>query len=63
VLICLGLEGSGEVRLAKAIGKRFAKLCTASGFAENYDALTGAPLRDPAYSWTASAFLFLTRAL
>jgi glycogen debranching enzyme len=63
VLICLGLERSGEVRLAKTIGKRFAKLCTASGFAENYDALTGAPLRDPAYSWTASAFLFLTRAL
>jgi glycogen debranching enzyme len=59
VLICLGLERVGENKLARTVASRFAKLCTASHFAENFDALTGAPLRDPAYSWTASAFLFL----
>ena len=59
VLICLGLEAAGEVHLAKTVANRFARLCRTSGFAENYDALSGAPLRDPAYSWTASAFLLL----
>ena len=59
VLICLGLEACGEQDLAREVAQRFCKLCKASGFAENFDALTGAPLRDPAYSWTASAFLFL----
>lgn len=27
--------------------------------AENFDALTGKPLRDQAYTWTASVFLVL----
>jgi hypothetical protein len=30
---------------------------------ENYDALTGAPLRDKAYTWGASAFLILAHEL
>jgi len=30
-----------------------------SGFAENYDALTGEARRDPAYTWTSSVFLIL----
>jgi hypothetical protein len=34
-------------------------LCAASGFAENFDAMTGAGLRDRAYSWTAAAYLAL----
>ncbi|MGC9451767.1 MAG: amylo-alpha-1,6-glucosidase [Oceanipulchritudo sp.] len=59
VLIVLGLEAAGEERLARTVAGRFARLCRASGFAENFDAVTGKPLRDPAYSWTASAFLLL----
>lgn len=59
VLICLGLEAAGEGKLAGKTARRFARLCRKSGFAENFNALTGAPLRDPAYSWTASAFLIL----
>lgn len=59
VLICLGLEAAGEEKLARTTAHRFARLCRKSGFAENFNALTGAPLRDPAYSWTASAFLIL----
>ena len=30
-----------------------------SGFAENFDALTGAGLRDRAYTWTAAVYLLL----
>jgi hypothetical protein len=30
-----------------------------SGFAENYDALTGEGLRDRAYTWTASTAMIL----
>jgi putative isomerase len=33
-----------------------------SGMAENYNALTGAGLRDRAYTWTASVFLLLAEA-
>jgi hypothetical protein len=30
-----------------------------SGMAENFDALTGAGLRDRAFTWTSSVFLIL----
>lgn len=59
VLICLGLEAVGEYKLARSVAARFSRLCRQSGFAENYNAVSGAPLRDPSYSWTASAFLLL----
>ena len=61
VLVVLGLERSGQAELADLISARFARLCKKSGFAENFDGLTGESLRDPAYSWTASAFLRLAR--
>ncbi len=32
-----------------------------SGFAENFDARTGAGLRDRAYTWTAAVYLTLAR--
>ncbi len=35
--------------------------CAVSGFAENFNAVTGDPLRDPAYTWTSSVFLTLAR--
>jgi hypothetical protein len=38
---------------------RFRRLCETSGFAENFDALTGEGLRDRAYTWTASTYLAL----
>ena len=34
-------------------------MVSASGFAENFDAVTGEGLRDRAYTWTASAFLVM----
>ena len=37
-------------------------LCETSGFAENFDATTGAGQRDRAYTWTASSYLILAEA-
>ncbi|MDT8389140.1 MAG: trehalase family glycosidase [Lentisphaeria bacterium] len=54
-----GLHAAGETELAHDIAERFCHLCARSGFAENFDAITGAPLCDPAYTWTSSVFLIL----
>ncbi|WP_405577575.1 amylo-alpha-1,6-glucosidase [Streptomyces sp. NBC_01190] len=59
VLIEDGLRRSGHTDLADGISHRFRALCEKSGFAENFDALTGAGLRDRAYTWTASSYLLL----
>ena len=48
--------------MADEISDRFRKLCERSGFAENFDALTGEGLRDRAYTWTASVYLLLAEA-
>lgn len=59
VLIESGLRASGYPELADTVSARFRALCEKSGFAENFDAVTGAGLRDRAYSWTASSYLLL----
>ena len=60
VLIEDGLRRAGFTELADAVSDSFRRLCERSGFAENFDALTGEGLRDRAYTWTASAYLLLT---
>ncbi|GAA3302231.1 glycogen debranching protein [Dactylosporangium vinaceum] len=62
VLIEDGLRRAGHTGLADEISARFRALCERSGFAENFDAHTGAGLRDRAYTWTASAYLILAAA-
>ncbi|WP_405875300.1 MULTISPECIES: amylo-alpha-1,6-glucosidase [unclassified Streptomyces] len=62
VLVEDGLRRSGHHRLADEINARFRGLCETHGFAENFDALTGAGLRDRAYTWTAAAYLLLAEA-
>jgi hypothetical protein len=59
MLVADGLASGGEGALAREVSARFCRLCARSGFAENFDALSGAGLRDRAYTWTASAFLVL----
>ena len=59
MLIVDGLMDIGERKLAEELVSRFAKLIQKSGFAENYNAITGEGLRDRAYTWTASVFLIL----
>ncbi len=56
-----GLRHSGHDELADVVSDRFRRLCERSGFAENFDALTGDALRDRAYTWTASCYLVLAR--
>jgi hypothetical protein len=56
-----GLRRFGNTDLADQISERFRRLCERSGFAENFDALTGEGLRDRAYTWTASCYLSLAR--
>jgi hypothetical protein len=62
VLIEDGLRRAGHHELADEISERFRALCEKSGFAENFDARTGAGLRDRAYTWTASSYLILAAA-
>jgi glycogen debranching enzyme len=62
ILIEDGLRRAGSTELADEISARFRRLCEQSGFAENFDAQSGAGLRDRAYTWTASAYLILAAA-
>ena len=60
VLMADGLCRSGYRAQAAEIARRYCDMCLKSGlFAENYGALTGTPLRDPAYTWGSSAYLIL----
>ncbi|MBD8057489.1 glycogen debranching protein [Cellulomonas sp. JH27-2] len=54
-----GLRTSGLTDLADTVSARFRALCERSGFAENFDARTGAGLRDRAYTWTAAVYLLM----
>jgi len=62
MIVEAGLRAAGEVSLADEVSERFRRLCERSGFAENFDALTGDGLRDRAYTWTASVYLLLADA-
>lgn len=63
LLFINGLRRAGEVDLAGTVAERFRAMCCKSGFAENYDACTGAPLRDRSYTWASSVFLLLAQEL
>jgi len=62
-LIVMGLDRCGFVDLADAVSEKFCRMCAKSGFPENFNAVTGEPLRDPAYTWTASVFLLLAERM
>ncbi len=58
VLVIDGLARAGFPQAAE-IARRYCEMCLESGFAENYNAETGEPLRDKAYTWGSSAYLIL----
>jgi glycogen debranching enzyme len=63
-LVFSGLLDAGETALARTVAEHFCDMCAPqAGMYENYDALTGRGLRDPAYTWTASVFLLLAEWL
>ena len=63
MLLCDGLRACGRPDLADQAAESFCRMCARSGFAENFDALTGEGLRDRAYTWTAAVFLILASEL
>ncbi|VUC37248.1 unnamed protein product [Clonostachys rosea] len=60
-LIESGLRNANRVTLADKISLRFLHLCDKSGFAENFDAITGDGLRDLSYTWTSAVYLLMRR--
>ncbi len=61
VILCDGLSKCGETELARQTAQRFLEICSTSGFAENFNAITGEGLRDRAYTWTASGAFILAK--
>lgn len=59
LLVVDALEGCGKRGLAMEIADRYCRLISMSGFPENFNAITGEPLRDRSFAWTASTFLYL----
>ena len=59
LLIIDGLKSLKENDFARELAKTFCNTCDKNGFAENFNALSGEALRDPAYTWTSSVFLIL----
>jgi len=63
VLIADGLDSMGQKQLAHDLRVDFCNMAQKSGMSENYDAQTGAALRDPAYTWTSSVYLLFAHEL
>lgn len=57
MLLIDGLLACGERDLAIKIAEAFCQMANQSGMAENFNAMTGEGLRDPAFTWTSSVFL------
>ncbi len=62
-LLTEALRDLEATELADTVARRFCDMVRRSGPAENFDALSGRALRDPAFSWTASTFLLLAHRL
>ena len=60
MLLWDGLLRQGQDAKAAEIARRFCRLCETSGMAENFDALSGAGLRDRAFAWTSAVYLLLS---
>jgi putative isomerase len=58
-LFCDALRRVGQHDAATEIAQRYLRMCDCNGMAENFDALTGVGLHDPAFAWTSAVFLLL----
>jgi putative isomerase len=63
MLLVEGLDSAGEHALAKKAREDFCRMAQQSGMYENFDAISGDGLRDPAYTWTSSVFLIFAHQL
>src|ERR1700691_6249473 len=57
MLLAEGLDAAGEHALAEKMRVDFCQMVQQTGMYENFDAVTGKGLRDPAYTWTSSVYL------
>ncbi|HAN70376.1 MAG TPA: hypothetical protein DCQ36_02140 [Actinobacteria bacterium] len=62
-LVMDGLAACGDQARADDLGRGFAAMARAGGFAENYEATSGRPLRDRGYSWSAAVFLCIASTI
>ena len=63
MILAEGLDSAGEQALAKKVREDFCGMVQQSGMYENFDAISGDGLRDPAYTWTSSVFLIFAHQL
>jgi putative isomerase len=63
MLLAEGLDAAGEHALARNLRLDFCRMAQLSGMYENFDAITGVGLRDPAYTWTSSVYLIFAHQL
>jgi putative isomerase len=63
MLLAEGLDGAGEHQIASDIRADFCRMAQKNGMSENFDAVTGTGLRDPAYTWTSSVYLVFAHQL
>jgi len=63
MILVEGLDDSGEHEFADSLRVKFCRMAQAAGMGENFDALTGKSLRDPAYTWTSSVYLLFANEL
>ena len=63
MLLAEGLESAGEHALSKKVREDFCRMAQQSGMYENFNAITGDGLRDPAYTWTSSVYLIFAHQL
>jgi len=63
MLLAEGLDSIGHKVLAEELRLDFCKMAQRNGFSENFDAIGGTGLRDPAYTWTSSVYLIFAHQL
>ena len=63
MILAESLNEIGQRQLADTLREKFCRMAQREGMSENYDALTGKGLRDPAYTWTSSVYLIFAHEL
>lgn len=63
LLLYHALQANQEFTAARELARKFTTMAAGSGMAENFSATSGAGLRDPAFTWTSSVYLYLANQL
>jgi putative isomerase len=63
MILAESLDEIGKRQMADSLREEFCRMAQAEGMSENYDALTGKALRDPAYTWASSVYLIFAHEL